>query len=58
MIKKQKTSWKTTVCGLVSAVGYGLTQSEDPRFHAIGQILVAIGLACTGLFAKDNSVEG
>lgn len=57
MIKKQKTSWKTTVCGVVSAVGAYFVQSGDPKLELIGQFLLPLGTFCTGYFAKDKSVE-
>ncbi len=54
---KNKISWKTTLCGLVSALGATLTQSDNPTLHIIGQFLLPIGTLCTGYFAKDKSVE-
>lgn len=52
-----KTSWKTTLCGIISAIGAYFVQSGNPTFEIIGQFLLPIGTLCTGYFAKDSSVE-
>lgn len=54
---KQKISWKTTLCGVMSALGAYFVQSGDARLEVIGQFLLPIGTLCTGYFAKDKSVE-
>lgn len=54
---KPKASWKTTMCGFISAVGGFLIQLENPNLNLIGQILLPIGTFCTGYFAKDSGVE-
>jgi len=50
-------SWKTTLCGLVAAIGAFLVTQTDPTWlPTVGKILVGVGTAGIGLFARDNSV--
>ncbi len=51
-------NWKTTVSGIVTALGVALTQMSDPTLHAIGVILTGIGSLLIGLTAKDHDVHG
>ena len=51
-------NWKTTLFGCLTAAGAGMTQSSDATVQIIGKILVVIGPALFGLFAKDNNVTG
>ena len=53
----QKISLKTTACGIISALGATLTQSDNPTLNVIGQFLLPIGTLCTGYFAKDKGVK-
>ena len=46
-------NYKTTLCGVISAIGAGFTQSPNPTLQAIGQLLTPLGLALTGWFASD-----
>lgn len=52
------TSWKTTLCGLITALGVGCTQSSDPTLQFIGKILTVMGPILFGLAAKDHNVTG
>lgn len=54
---KAKMSWKTTVCSFISAFGEALKHSGHPKLELVGNILMPIGLFCTGYFAKDKSIE-
>lgn len=63
---KPKKSWKTTLCGIFSAVSFivtepnianALLQSSDPKIQTIGHILCAMGIAFGFYFSKDKSVE-
>ena len=52
-------SWKTTVCGIVAAVG-GVLQTDTglpPWALTLGKCLVAIGVGGVGIFARDNNVS-
>lgn len=55
--KKTKISWKTTLCGVISALGAYFVQSGDARLEVIGQFLLPIGTLCTGYFAQDKGLE-
>jgi hypothetical protein len=51
----QNASWKTTLAGLLTAIGVFMsTQLEDPTLKGIGGIIAAIGAFLTGLLARDN----
>lgn len=50
-----KSSWKTTVFGIIAAAGTGLLAVKDPSWVAtLGQIMAAVGAAGVGLAARDN----
>lgn len=53
----KKMSWKTTICGIISALGAYFVQSGDARLELIGQFLLPIGTLCTGYFAKDKGLN-
>ena len=48
-------SWKTTLCGFLTAVG--VWASAQPGWlHSVGEVLMIVGGLGTGLFARDNNV--
>ena len=50
-------SWKTTLCGALAALGAYLITVPDPAWLAtVGKVLVGLGTAAIGFFARDNSV--
>jgi hypothetical protein len=51
-------NWKTTVAGIVTAVGVGFTQSDDPTLQFIGKVLMVVGPIILGVAAKDLNVTG
>ena len=51
-------NWKTTLFGLITALGVGCIQSTDPTVQVIGKILAVVGPILLGLFAKDSNVTG
>jgi hypothetical protein len=51
-------SWRTTVAGIITAIGVGFSQSNDPTLQLIGKILIVVGPVIFGLVAKDSSVTG
>lgn len=50
-----KSSWKTTVCGLLALIGGGLTQFY-PEYAQLGGFLAFLGSGLGLLFARDNNV--
>jgi len=51
-------SWKTTIGGLLMALGTMMMQTTDQLIHSIGVVCNAIGGLFLGLSAKDNNVTG
>lgn len=51
-------NWKTTLGGLLSALGLGMSAMQDPTMHTVGIALAAIGTLLTGAGAKDHNVSG
>lgn len=52
----QNHSWKTTVCGLLGAIGTYLQTVKDPAWlSTLGQILIAVGVGGIGLFGRDDN---
>ena len=51
-------SWKTSLSGLLMAIGAALVKSDDHTITIIGQILLIIGPLLLGLSAKDSNVHG
>jgi hypothetical protein len=49
-------SWKTTLAGILVALGTSLTQSSDKTLQTIGAILTPVGSLLLGLSARDNNV--
>jgi len=49
-----KQDWKTTLSGLISAVGAYLASCENPTLKLIGQILTPVGLALLGYHSTDK----
>ena len=47
-------NWKTTLSGLVAAIGAYLAQSDNPLTLLVGQILSTIGLILLGNHAADK----
>ena len=52
------TNWKTTVGGLLIAVGSGLQGMQDGTYQTIGKFMIAVGGLILGLSAKDFNVTG
>ena len=51
-------SWKTSLGGIITAIGTILTQGDGPTMKLIGGVLAAIGALLLGLSAKDHNVTG
>lgn len=51
-------SWKTSLCGVVGAMGTTMAAQDNPTIKAIGGVLAALALALMGLAAKDSNVTG
>lgn len=50
-----KASWKTTVGGLLAAIGSFLVNSQTGALNLVGQICQAVGLFFLGASAKDHT---
>ena len=48
-------NWKTTLGGIVTAVGLFLVTMPNPTLHLIGQVLAPIGAALVGIAATDST---
>ena len=51
-------SWKTTVSGIIAAVGAAFQLSDNPTLQIVGKVLVALGILFFGVSAKDSDVTG
>ena len=47
-------SWKTSLGGILAAIGLSMTAMTDPTIKLIGTILAAVGAFLTGQSARDN----
>lgn len=55
MVEKMNSSWKTTLCGAIGAIGIYLSTLKDPAWLSIvGTVLSALSSAGLGAFARDN----
>jgi len=61
-----KTSWKTSVGGVITSIGLSLLGANafdfipkelGAKFMVIGWLLTIIGPSIQGLFARDNDVQ-
>ena len=46
--------WKTTLSGLIGAIGAYFAASENPTLKMIGQILTAVGIGLLGYHSTDK----
>lgn len=51
-------NWKTTLGGILVAVGLFLTEQTNPVLKLAGQIIAPVGAFLLGSSAKDNNVTG
>ena len=51
-------NWKTTLGGILAAIGLFLSNSENPTLKLIGQVIAPFGAFLMGAVAKDNNVTG
>jgi hypothetical protein len=51
-------NWKTTLFGIIGALGVSLLASNDSTLHTIGVIIAALGVLGNGAMAKDKNVTG
>jgi len=49
-------NWKTTLGGILSAVGTYLTNSQTGWLNIVGQVFTMAGLLLIGSMAKDHNV--
>ena len=50
-------SWKTTLGGVLGAIGAALVAMDDIFLKAAGSVLSAVGVLLLGLAARDNNVS-
>lgn len=48
-------NWKTTLGGVLAAVGAYMVNSQTGVMHLVGQVLQAVGLFFLGVSAQDQS---
>lgn len=46
--------WKTTVSGLIGAIGAYFATLENPTLKIVGQILTAVGIGLLGYHSTDK----
>lgn len=51
----KKKNLKTTIGGIITAIGAGLIGNPSPKLSVIGNILAGIGALLIGAFAADAS---
>ena len=49
------TDWKTTICGVIAAIGTYLSTSQTGWLQILGQVLAGVGTLLLGYSAKDKS---
>lgn len=49
-------NWKTSLAGLLTALGVVLSQSGDETLKPVGVIVTGLGALLTGIFAKDLNI--
>lgn len=47
-------SWKTTLGGIIAAIGAAMLASDDHQLKLIGGVVAAVGALITGFTARDN----
>lgn len=57
MAGKKKSSWKTTLGGILLGVGTPLAAAGEGIFATIGTVMMAVGGILLGVTARDNSVS-
>lgn len=56
-IRRAWVNHKTTIGGMIGAVGVTLTASSDPKSHVAGIVLNAVSLIIVGGAARDADVS-
>jgi phage antirepressor YoqD-like protein len=51
-------NWKTTIGGVLAALGQAGIAVQDPKVQAVAHVLVIAGTVLLGLAAKDYDVSG
>ena len=48
------TNWKTTLSGVIGAIGAYLATLDNPNLKLAGQIITAVGIALLGYHSTDK----
>ena len=48
-------NWKTTVGGIVAALGVVCAAQDSPIMHLVGTVLAAVGVFLTGALGTDST---
>lgn len=57
MAEKKKSSWKTTLGGILMGVGAPLAGMGEGFYATLGTVLLAIGGILLGVSARDSNVS-
>ena len=57
MAEKKKSSWKTTVGGILLGVGAPLAAGGEGIYSTIGTVMMAVGGVLLGVSARDSNVS-
>jgi hypothetical protein len=49
--------WKTTLSGVLAAIGGYLTQSQTGLLQIVGQVMTGIGLLLLGYHSSDKATK-
>ena len=51
-------NWKTSVAGILAAIGLALSANSNPTIKLIGEVVSIVGTVLFALAAKDGNVTG
>lgn len=57
MAEKKKSSWKTTLGGILLGVGTPLAAGGEGIYATIGTVMMTVGGILLGVSARDSSVS-
>ena len=51
-------NWKTTLFGVLTAVGMALQSNDNPTLKTIGTVLASVSALLLGATSKDHNITG